>query len=91
MRDVIIVGGGPAGSKTAAMLAKDRDVLVIEEHPKVGEPVQCAGLVTERSIELSGVRPDIINRFRGANVIFPDGNVVTVASDDVKADRKSVV
>jgi len=85
MRDVIIVGGGPAGSKTAAMLAKDRDVLVIEEHPKVGEPVQCAGLVTERSIELSGVRPDIINRFRGANVIFPDGNVVTVASDDVKA------
>ena len=85
MRDVVVVGGGPAGSKTAAMLAKEHDVLVLEEHPKVGVPVQCAGLVTEKSISLSGVRPDIINRFRGANVVFPDGRTVTVRSDDVKA------
>ena len=67
------------------MLAKDHDVLVVEEHTRVGEPIQCAGLITEKSIGLAGVRPDIINRFRGANVIFPNGNVVTVRSDDVKA------
>ena len=85
MYDVVVVGGGPAGSKTAAMLAKDHDVLVLEEHSRVGEPVQCAGLITERSMELAGVRPDILNRFTGANVIFPDGNVVTVQSSDVKA------
>ena len=85
MYDVVVVGGGPAGSKTAAMLAKDHDVLVLEEHTRVGEPVQCAGLITEKSIELAGVRPEILNRFTGANVIFPDGNTVTVRSSEVKA------
>ena len=85
MHDVVVVGGGPAGSRTAAALAKDHDVLVIEEHARVGEPVQCAGLITERSIELAGIRPEILNRFTGANVIFPNGKVVTVASSDVKA------
>ena len=66
-------------------MARDHDVLVIEEHSRVGEPVQCAGLITERSIGLSGIRPEILNRFTGANVIFPNGKVVTVASSDTKA------
>lgn len=85
MHDVVVVGGGPAGSRTAAALAKHHDVLVLEEHARVGEPVQCAGLITERSIGLAGVRPDILNRFTGANVIFPNGKVVTVASSETKA------
>ena len=85
MADVVIIGGGPAGSKTAAALAKGHDVTVLEEHAVIGEPVQCAGLITEKSIELSGIRPDILNKFTGANVIFPNGKTVTVQSSDVKA------
>ena len=85
MHDVVVVGGGPAGSRAAAALAKNHDVLVIEEHARVGEPVQCAGLITEKSIELSGIKPEILNRFTGANVIFPNGKIVTVASADTKA------
>ena len=85
MYDVVVVGGGPAGSSTAAALAKDHDVLVLEEHDRVGEPIQCAGLITETSIRLSGVEPIILNRYKASNVIFPNGSVVTVGSDDVKA------
>lgn len=47
--DAVIVGAGPAGCKTAEMIAKSGyDVLVLEEHPEVGKPVQCTGLVSEK-------------------------------------------
>lgn len=41
--DVVVVGAGPAGSSTALFLAQSGvSVLVIEEHPVVGEPLSCA-------------------------------------------------
>ncbi len=48
---ITIVGAGPAGSYLAYLLAKSgRDAHIIEEHNKVGIPVQCTGIVTS-SIE----------------------------------------
>ena len=85
MRDVTIVGGGPAGSLAAADLARDHDVLVLEEHESSGRPVQCAGLISDEVIRMSGVRPDILNTLHGAEVVFPDGRSVTVRSDWPKA------
>ncbi len=85
MRDVLVVGGGPAGSRAAALLARDHDVLVLEEHPESGLPVQCAGLVTEDVVGLSGVDPDIITTIFGAEVVFPDGSALTVRSKEPKA------
>lgn len=85
MHDVVVVGGGPAGSRTATLLARDYDVLVLEEHPESGMPLQCAGLVTGDVINLSGVRPDILSTLHGAEVFFPDGSSVTVHSDRPKA------
>jgi geranylgeranyl reductase family protein len=63
--DVVIVGAGPAGCKTAEIIAKaGYDVLILEEHPTIGKPVQCTGLVSKRI----GKIPDeiIINRIKKA-------------------------
>ncbi len=44
---ISIIGAGPAGSYLACLLAKKgKDVCIIEEHNKVGSPVQCTGIVT---------------------------------------------
>lgn len=86
MYDAVVIGGGPAGSKAAELLAKDRDVLVLEEHSEPGVPVECAGLVTDEVIDLSGVRPDILNVLYGANVFFPGGGKISVKSGWPKAN-----
>ncbi|MFH0867677.1 MAG: NAD(P)/FAD-dependent oxidoreductase [Candidatus Woesearchaeota archaeon] len=44
---ITIVGGGVAGSYLAYLLAKKgKSVTIIEEHKKIGIPVQCSGIVT---------------------------------------------
>lgn len=46
MLDVVIAGGGPSGNYTAFELARaGLKVLVLEEHPEIGAPVHCTGIV----------------------------------------------
>ena len=41
--DVLVVGGGPAGSSAARAAAKKgAKTILIEEDPEIGKPVQCA-------------------------------------------------
>lgn len=81
MIDVAVSGGGPAGSACAALLARDHDVVVLEEHPSVGRPMQCAGLISDASVKLSGVSPEVYSVFHGARVHFPGGDSVAISSD----------
>ncbi len=81
MIDVAVAGGGPAGSACAALLARGHDVVVLEEHPSVGRPMQCAGLVSDASLKLSGVSPEVYSFFHRAVVHFPDGNRVRLESE----------
>lgn len=71
MKDAIVVGAGPSGSYLSHLLSRDGfDVLNLEEHPEVGRPVDCTGVVTNRVFGY--VRStSIANRVRGANVFFP--------------------
>jgi len=85
MYDAAVVGGGPAGTIAAGLLAGDHDVIVIEEHASSGLPMQCAGLVTQDVADMCGVRPDVLNRIRGADIVFPSGGTFEVRTEGAKA------
>jgi len=66
--DIIIVGAGPVGCKVGKLTAKHGlKVLILEEHPEIGVPIQCSGLVSHRIFKLSGVsRKVVVNKVRKA-------------------------
>lgn len=50
--DVLIVGAGPGGLWAAARLASGGSrVVVCEEHPSVGDPVHCTGILAAESFD----------------------------------------
>ncbi|MCK7510272.1 MAG: NAD(P)/FAD-dependent oxidoreductase [Desulfobacterales bacterium] len=83
--DVLVVGGGPTGCAAAAGMADELDVKVLEEHTRVGEPVQCAGLVTPRVVEMASASDSVLNTIDGAYVHFPGGRVIELHGNDIKA------
>jgi len=95
--DLVVVGGGPAGCAVARdVAAAGFRVLVAEEHDGVGEPLQCSGLVSARTLEISRVSPRVVRRsLHGARVHAPGGQVLdltgkkayALAIDRVAFDR----
>jgi digeranylgeranylglycerophospholipid reductase len=73
--DVAIVGGGPAGLLTAARLATAGfDVVLFEEHARVGEPTHCTGIVSLETAELAKIPDDLVlARPRRARLHGPHG------------------
>ena len=86
MYDVIIVGAGPVGCEVASIVAKEGyDVLIAEEHREIGKPVQCAGLVSTRVLELTGLKNIILNKINGAQFHSPNEQKLSVNSSNTKA------
>ena len=84
--DVLVVGAGPAGSTAAFRLAeRGHHVLLIEEHPTVGHPVQCAGLVSQRVLDLAGSTSMVRAPVRGAAVFGPGLGEITFRADQPRA------
>ncbi len=84
--DALVVGAGPAGTTFAYGLARaGRSVLVVEEHPRVGRPVQCAGLVSQRVLDLAGSTSFVERPVRGATVVGPGGGSFSFRADAARA------
>ncbi len=95
--DLVVVGGGPAGSAVARdVAAAGFKVLVAEEHARVGEPLQCSGLISARTLEIARVSPGVVMRpLHGARVHAPGVQILdltgrkayALAIDRVAFDR----
>ncbi|MEK6932752.1 MAG: NAD(P)/FAD-dependent oxidoreductase [Nanoarchaeota archaeon] len=90
---IAIVGAGPSGSYLASMLAKDgKEVSLIEEHPEVGNPVQCTGILSSSSDALNVKIPEklIVNKIKRVQLISPNQNSLTfnLKEPDLILDRK---
>ena len=86
--DVAVVGGGPIGCYVAEQLAsKGRQVAVFEEHHTIGEPVHCAGLVTQRVLDMTKCPKNEIvqNTIYGAIIHSPAGSLLTIGGEKVHA------
>lgn len=77
---ITIIGAGPGGSYCAYKLAKaGREVQVIEEHPEVGKPVACTGIITGiLSPEFEPPENIIVNKIKQARIYAPSGEYVSV-------------
>ncbi len=82
--DVAVVGAGPAGLYAALLLAEEGfDVGVLEEHPAVGAPAHCTGVISDEVSDLFKV-PDslVLNRPSACAVVSPSGRAVRIDGGD---------
>jgi geranylgeranyl reductase family protein len=73
--DVAVVGAGPAGLLAATRLADaGLDVIVFEEHARVGDPTHCTGIVSLETAELAKIPDDLVlARLQRARLLGPRG------------------
>ena len=87
MQDVVVVGAGPTGCYAARELAaRGYEVLVLEEHADVGEPVHCTGIVGLEIYRRFDLDPSCVEAvLSSARFFSPRGQTLTVTAEEPRA------
>jgi len=86
MLDALVIGAGPSGSRVAWNLAKaGYSTTVVEEDDVLGEPCQCAGLITPRTFEYLGYKRPVHQEMNGARLWGPNDSFLDFQASETKA------
>jgi len=87
MHDVVVVGAGPTGCYAARELARlGYEVVVLEEHAEIGEPVHCTGIVGLEACRRFHIDPSCIESYLSSALFFsPKGQCFRVAAPEAQA------
>ena len=88
---IAIIGAGPVGSYAASLLAGDFEVKVFEEHPGVGLPVQCTGIVTQEIFNFIPKKSDfVLNKVDEIRIFSPNNKFLKLSFEkpDIILDRQ---
>lgn len=91
MRKITIIGAGPVGCYLAYLLSKNNhNVLVVEEHKKIGLPVQCTGILTSKIKDIVEIKKSfLVNTIKKTRICSPKKRFLEVdIEDNYIVDRK---
>lgn len=85
--DVAIIGGGPAGLSAGLRLARAGwRVVLFEEHPEIGEPVHCTGILARDAFDAFGLSSDtVLNELTTVRFYSPSGDTIEHSTPEVEA------
>ena len=78
--NIAIIGAGPIGCYTGYLLAKaGNEVTIYENHPQIGSPIQCTGLLTSDFDQFNlPTESFLVNTFNHIEVNSPGGKRTTI-------------
>ena len=82
--DVSIIGASIAGNYLCYLLSHTNlKIAVIEDHREIGLPFQCAGIVSQKIINIIDFPSEIIlNRVNRAKIVAPNGQFITLSGNE---------
>jgi geranylgeranyl reductase family protein len=85
--DVVVIGGGPAGSRVAYRLAEmGHEVVVLEKQNQPGEQVCCTGLISQNCITDFDIEEKVIlKRANSARLFSPSGMPIRLWRKETQA------
>jgi digeranylgeranylglycerophospholipid reductase len=81
--EVIVVGAGPAGLSSAKSCAENNlKTLLVEEHPAIGEPVQCGEVFHVSMLKKLGLEDIHFNEPKNAKIYSPNKKMIEIGLKD---------